>query len=165
MGDRRTADRRAAPERAPRGASAERELVRAMLSARARVESIAERVGPESFRDHRYGEIFSALLQLGHEATLDEIAGVLSSDALEALNALLATDPAAMSDLEKTIAGSLALLRVRELQERNQELDRLNPATVSEVEKDALTREKVQNRNEIAALNGVGASNYGKSRA
>jgi hypothetical protein len=134
----RRADRRTRPQ--VRNASAERELIRAMLSQRARVETIAERVGPDSFRDPRYRAIFSALLASGDSATMDEIFPVLNAEQIEVVESLI-EDPTAILDVQRTIDDSLAKLEVRDMEDRLAEVDRLLPLATKK-EKDALDEER-----------------------
>jgi DNA primase len=109
-----------------RGSSAERELIRAMLMQRGRVETIAERVGPDSFRDPRYRAIFAALLTLDEAASMDELSALLDADQTEIIQSLL-EDPGALVDAQRTIDDSLAKLQVRDLEDRVAEIDRLLP--------------------------------------
>lgn len=157
--------RSAASRRAPRssarvvrgqGTAAERELVRAMLQVRKYVEQVAERVGPEEFRDPRYREIFETLLEAGPDRMADELAAALSSDAVEELDTLL-SEPEAIQDFERTVRDCLTQLELRRLRERNIEIDRLVMAATSE-EKDRLVEEKQRNRNEMRRLSDGGSS-------
>jgi DNA primase len=120
----RRADRRARAY--GRGVSAERELIRAMLQQRTRVENIAERVGPDSFRDGGYRAIFAALLDAGEGASIEEIASRLDPDDVELVERLV-QDAAAIVNPQRTIDDSLAQLEVRDLEERLLEIDRLIP--------------------------------------
>jgi hypothetical protein len=120
----RRADRRARAY--GRGVSAERELIRAMLQQRTRVENIAERVGPDSFRDAGYRAIFAALLDAGEGASIEEIASRLDPDDVELVERLV-QDAAAIVNPQRTIDDSLAQLEVRDLEERLLEIDRLIP--------------------------------------
>jgi len=122
------------------GASAERELVRAMLVQRSRVDTIAERVGPDTFRDSRYRAIFSALLSAGDSATLDEIAAKLDSEEIEVIESLT-EEVGAQNDPQRTIDDSLAQLEVRDMEDRVAEIDRLLPLA-SEKEKKVLDEER-----------------------
>ena len=134
----RRGDRRARSH--VRGASAERELVRAMLALRTRVDTIAERIGPDSFRDSRYRAIFSALLSAGDSATIEEVAATLDPEEIEIMEAL-SEDPEALVDPQRTIDDSLAQLEVREMEDRMSEIDRLIPLA-SAAEKKTLDEER-----------------------
>jgi hypothetical protein len=101
---------------------AERELVRAMLGDRSRIEVIAERVGPDSFSDPKLRLIFAALLKVGEGATLDELN--LDSDS-HAIAAELLEGDAAIVDVRRTIDESITRLHVRDMERRIQELDKL----------------------------------------
>ena len=134
----RTADRRE-PKKSV-GTSAERELVRAMVQDRARVEPIAERIGPDAFRDPVYREIFSGLLQAREDATIDELAAILEPDAVMLIQEMLG-DGEALVNAQRTIDDSITRLHVREMEERVAEIDRLLPIA-SESEKETLQVER-----------------------
>jgi DNA primase len=133
FGDRREPRRGA-------GNPAERELVRVMLQQRSRVESIAERIGPDSFRDPRYRAIFAALLEAGEEATLADIAPSMEQDALETAQDLLSAGDYVV-DVQRTIDDSITRLEVREMEDRLFEIDRMLPLA-SEREKEVLHEER-----------------------
>jgi DNA primase len=143
----RRGDRRA--QHGERGASAERELIRAMLVNRARVVQIAEKVGGESFRSPTYREIYRALVALGPDATIEEISANLGEDAIDAVQAILA-EGAVQIDQERTINDSLATLRARDLDLRAAELDRIIPLA-NGARKDQLIAEKEAIRRELKA--------------
>jgi DNA primase len=130
--------------------SAERELVRVMLSLRSTVEQIGERIGPDQFRDARYREIFEVLSQLGPEATNEEVAGALSPGSTQVVDALLA-EPEAVQNTEKVVHDCLARLELRALRERNAEIQRLLGAAKAD-EKNTLVAEKQANSDEIRRL-------------
>lgn len=121
------------------GNAAERELVRAMLQQRSRVESIAERVGPDSFRDPRYRSIFAALLESGDDGSLETIAGKLDPDALDVAQELVG-DTEGM-DAQRTVDDSITRLNVREMEERLFDIDRLLPIA-DESQKEVLHEER-----------------------
>jgi DNA-directed RNA polymerase specialized sigma subunit len=103
-----------------------------MLAQRSRADVIAERIGPDSFRDSRYRAIFSALLATGDSATIEEVAATLDPEEIEVIESLV-EDPNALVDAQRTIDDSLAQLEVREMEERLAEIDRLIPlASVAE---------------------------------
>jgi DNA primase len=158
---RRTGDSRRAssPES---GAAAERELVRSVLSARAELERVGERLGPEGLRDERLRAIYAALLRLGPDATVAELVAVLSDPAVEMLEDLLAPGPTG-ADPARVIEDTLAGLRVRELSERLAEIDRLAAVGTGAEQRD-LMAEKTRIMGEVQALGGRGYRNYGKSR-
>jgi DNA primase len=135
----RTGDRRL--PRRDAGTSAERELVRAMVQERSRVEPIAERIGPDAFRDPVYREIFAALLRTGEDATLDELAEVLEPDAIVLMQEMIGED-GALVNAQRTIDDSITRLHVREMEDRVAEIDRLLPIANDE-EKEALQKERV----------------------
>jgi DNA primase len=133
-GDRRT---RAHVNRA----SAERELIRAMLVQRSQVEAIAERIGPDAFRDERYRAIFTALLS-APDASLGDLAPMLDEESIEIAEQLL-EDRAGLIDTQRTVDDSLAQLEVRGMEERLAEIDGLL-SLASDNEKTALDEERRQ---------------------
>ncbi|HJU68941.1 MAG TPA: DNA primase [Gemmatimonadaceae bacterium] len=157
--DRRTRDRR---NRA-RGESAERELVRVMLHERGEVDGLAERVDPAEFRNAELREIFQVLVHLGEGVTIEELSSALTPAAVEEMQELL-EEPDALVDMRRTIDDSLAALRVREMESRLAEIDRLLPLAAGE-EKDVLIVEKIKLRRDVQALGGKGFRHFGKSRS
>lgn len=133
----RTSDRREPRRNA--GSSAERELVRAMLQERARVEPIAERIGPDAFHDPLYREIFAALLEVGEDGTMTDLAAVLEEDALELAEEMFGQDP--LPNLQETVDDSIIRLTVRDADDRIKEIDRLLPLA-TETEREALESER-----------------------
>jgi DNA primase len=137
---RSTAGDRRGPRRKS-GSAAERELVRAMLQHRSRVETIAERIGPDSFHDAHYRAIFAALLDSGEDAGLEQLSEILDPDAL-AIAEDLSGDTEAIVDPQRTIDDSMAQLEARRVEQRLAEIDRLLPLAAAE-EKDRLSSEKL----------------------
>ncbi|MFL5564719.1 MAG: DNA primase [Gemmatimonadaceae bacterium] len=142
-----------------RGASAERELVRAMLSDRARIEQIVEKLGKESFRDAHYRAIYRALMSAGPDSTIEDITANLDEEAIATVEEILA-EGSYQIDPERTISDSLATLRARELDRRAAELDRLIPLADG-AQKDKLIAEKDAIRKELKA---TGRNYYKKFR-
>ena len=150
----RRGERRA--QHGERGASAEREIVRAMVTIRSRVEQIAEKLGPESFRDPVYRAIYNALIAADPDATVEELSTALDEEAIGVLEDILA-EGAFQIDPERTISDSLATLRARDLSERAAELDRIIPL-VEGAQKDQLIAEKVAIRDELKGEKGTKAT-------
>ena len=148
------ARRQAAPvapkARAQAGTSAERELVRVMLTSRALIERITERIGPGEFRDDRYREIFERLATVEPDAVIGDVAAGLSAPATSVLETLL-EEQGAIIDVERTVTDCLAKLELRKLEERNAGLQRdLMVATPAET--DRLIAEKQANNDEMRRL-------------
>ncbi|HJQ11843.1 MAG TPA: DNA primase [Gemmatimonadaceae bacterium] len=141
-GERRT-------QHAERGASAERELIRAMLFNRARVVQIAEKLGAESFRAPAYRQIYRALISLGPDSTIDQVSANLDEDGIETIEDILG-EGAVQIDQERTINDSFATLRARDLDLRAAELDRIIPLATG-AKKDELIAEKDAIRRELKA--------------
>ncbi|MFL5500130.1 MAG: DNA primase [Gemmatimonadaceae bacterium] len=153
----RRGDRRA--QHGERGASAERELVRAMLFNRSRVEQIAEKLAAKTFRDPQYRAIYRALIAAGADSTIEEVTANLDEETIETVEAMLAEGSIHL-DLERTINDSFSTLRARDLDQRAAELDRVIPL-VEGAEKDKLIAEKDAIRKE---LNATGRKYFKKFR-
>jgi hypothetical protein len=132
------------------GTAAERELVRVMLTSRALIERITERIGPGEFRDDRYREIFERLAEVGPDAVIGDVAAGLSTPANTVLETLL-EEQGAIIDVERTVTDCLAKLELRKRKELNARLQRdLMVATPAET--DRLIAEKQANAEEIRRL-------------
>jgi len=153
----RRGERRA--QHGERGASAERELVRAMLLNRSRVEQITEKLGAKSFRDSHYRAIYRALVKAGPDSTIEEVTANLDEETIATLQDILGEGPIQL-DPERTINDSFATLRARDLDHRAAELDRIIPL-VDGAEKDKLIAEKDTIRKE---LNATGRKYFKKFR-
>jgi len=112
-----------------------------MLVQRSQVEAIAERIGPDAFRDERYRAIFAALLS-APDASLGDLAAALDEESIEIAEQLL-EDRAGLIDAQRTIDDSLAQLEVRGMEERLAEIDGLL-SLASDKEKAALDEERRQ---------------------
>jgi DNA primase len=143
----RRGERRA--QHGQRGASAERDLIRAMITIRSRVEQIAEKLGEENFHDPVYRAIYNALIAAGPDATAEELSASLDEEAIGVLEDILA-EGAFQMDPERTINDSLSTLRARDLDQRAAELDRIIPL-VDGAQKDKLIAEKVEIGKELSA--------------
>lgn len=132
---RATSDRPKANDEEP----LERALVRAMIIDRALVERVAERHGPEDFRDASYRSLFETLLQVDPEDDLEKIASLLPSHAVERLRDIIdgieTADPASTD-----ISISLARMDARHIEIR---MDSIREQMRNEgaAEQDALMRE------------------------
>ena len=144
-----------------RGAAAERDLLAVMLNAREQVESVAERVSADDFRNASYRRIFSALLASGADASVDTLAGAVEQEDVPVLEALLARHDV-LTDVDRAIDGSLAKLRLRPLYARMAEIDRDLPLA-NDAEKNELIAEKARLRAQLDGIGGVG-KRFGKSR-
>jgi len=121
-----------------------------MLTSRAMVERILERIGPGEFRDERYREIFEKLASVGPETVMGDVASALSSPAVSVLQTLLG-EQGAVIDVERTVSDCLARLELRNRKELNARLQRdLMAATPAET--DRLIAEKQANSEEIRRL-------------
>jgi DNA primase len=154
MGDRRVADRRTESANRPvrSGPSVERYLLRVILAHPAYLEMAAEAdVGPETFQDERYREIFETLTKIGADASPETVVRELSREAAGAYDEMLGEPPESLVNLEATYQDTVAKLRIRELRQKNEELQRLIPMA-SEEEKNVLLAEKDANARKAAAL-------------
>ncbi|MEO5590148.1 MAG: DNA primase [Gemmatimonadaceae bacterium] len=121
------------------GSSAEKELVRAMLQDRSKVAAIAERIGPDSFRDPVYRSMFAAMLVQGEDATLASLTEMFDAEAIGVTEELLSGPE--REHVEQTINDSIMKLEVREVEERLTAIDRLLPLA-SDEERESLQLEK-----------------------
>jgi DNA primase len=132
-----------------RGASAERELIRAILLNRARIEQIAEKLGEQSIRDPQYRAIYRALIAADPDSTIEEVTANLDEETIETVEDILA-EGANQIDPERTLGDSFATLRARDLDRRAAELDRIIPLADG-AQKDKLIAEKEAVREELRA--------------
>ncbi len=153
----RRAERRT--KHSERGASAERELIRAMLLARTRVEQIVEKLGAEGFKEPEYRAIYQALIAAGPDATIEEVTSHLDEDEVGSVEEIIG-EGAYQIDPERTISDSLATLRARDLDLRAAELDRIIPLA-NGAEKDKYIAEKDEIGKELTA---TGRNYYKKFR-
>lgn len=133
-----------------RGHAAERELVRAILADPQRGAVIAEKVDPERFLDDSYRAIFTAMLTLGEDFTVESLADALGEDDVAVLNGLL-EEPGAQIDPEKTVSASLAALAMRDIDVRLAQIDTMF-SLATEDEKIQLANEKIRLQKEIELL-------------
>jgi DNA primase len=156
MADRRVGERRDAPARRPPGSSGpsvERYLLRVILAHPAYLEMAAEAdVGPATFEDVRYREIFETLTRIGADASPEIVVRELSADGAVAYDEMLGEAPESLVNLEVTYRDTVAALRIRELKQKNSELQRLMATARSEEEKNVLLAEKDANARKALAL-------------
>lgn len=131
-----------------RGASAERELIRAILLNRPRIKDIAEKLNAEILRDPQYRAVYVAALSAGPESTIEEITASLDEETVRMVEDILSEGPNQI-DPERTLGDSFATLQARDLDRRAAELDRLIPLADSGPDKDALIAEKEAIREEL----------------
>ena len=132
------------------GTSAERELVLVMLTSRALVERITERIGPGEFRDDRYREIFEKLAAVGPDAVMGDVAAGLSASSVSVLEDLLESQGAVM-DVERTVTDCLTRLELRRRKELQAKIQR-DLSVATDAETDRLIAEKQVNAEEIRRL-------------
>ncbi|HUQ48607.1 MAG TPA: DNA primase [Gemmatimonadaceae bacterium] len=117
------------PQAAPRirrdsGSSAEEMLVLTMLQDRSLVDTIAERIGEESFRNPSLRMIFKTLLEKGETATVDDLAASLEGDSIALLQDLL-MKTGSIVEVNRTIEDSIAKLHNREIENKMARLKKL----------------------------------------
>ena len=111
-----------------------------MLQLRSRVESVAERIGPDSFRDSRFRSIFAALLDADENASLEDLAPSLDPDSLAVAEDLMGNG-ADFADPQRTIDDCVTQLDVRDMEDRLTEIDRTLPLA-NDSEKELLHAER-----------------------
>ncbi|MEO8946656.1 MAG: toprim domain-containing protein, partial [Gemmatimonadaceae bacterium] len=138
--------------------AAERELVRAMLGDSQRTARIAEQVDPARFTDEHYRAIFYAMLDLEDDFTVERLADRLEPDDVNVLNILL-EEGNAQNDPDKTIAASVAVIAMRDIDARLAEIDRvMGLATIPE--QNELMMEKQRLQKEIELLGQPAAKSF-----
>lgn len=143
------------------GVSAERELIRLLLHRRQDVEGVAERVGPDSFRDPVFHHLFAELLQ-APDRSIEDLAAGLDDEGGRIL-AELAGDRGGLELPSRIVDDCIARFRQREISERLDALDREIPLA-ADAAKDGLIREKNRLQKEIQTLKGGRYKAFGRSR-
>ena len=137
----------------PKGERHERDLLRALLQKRSRVDEVAEILGPNGFRVIEYRRIFAALLESGEEAAVEKLEAVLDEASVRILQERLLEEPTERFDADATIAASLNRLRAREIEDELAEVSRsleLAPPGA----KDAVIAKKASLQRDLRALGG-----------
>jgi hypothetical protein len=109
-------------------------------------------VGPSTFGDARYREIFETLATVGADAPPEVVIKELSPEAAAAYDQMLGEPPESIVNLELTYRDTIAAVRTRELKYRNSELQRLMTTARGDDEKNALLAELTANRRKAEAL-------------
>jgi DNA primase len=135
----------------PGGAEpAERAVVRAMLIDRSLVERVAERHGPDDFRDMDYRALFAALLAVPADTALDVVAERLTGTPLRVLRELTEGIERLTPDAAD-ITVSMARLDARRLEQRIAEIrDAMRRAPREQ--QDVLMRERMDLEAELRRL-------------
>jgi hypothetical protein len=120
---------------------------------RGSADVIAERIGVDGFRVPAYGRIFNMLMQAGEDASIETIADGLDEEAVRVLQEEELVDPESVGDPAATIAQALNGLRIREIDEEMEAIERQR-AIAAEEEKDALNARAKKLRDEKRALGG-----------
>ncbi|OYV62607.1 MAG: hypothetical protein B7Z72_15080, partial [Gemmatimonadetes bacterium 21-71-4] len=159
-----------APRRMPRrdvrrtpGVRTEWELVHVMLHQRTYVESVAERIGPEEFREPALRAIYARLVSTAGDATVDDLAAGLDEDASAMLESLLA-EVGGLEDAGRTVQDCLATLQIQQLHDAMREIDRQLPLAAGS-EQDELMLRKKQLSDEWRSLGGRGWKSFGGTRS
>lgn len=129
--------------------SAERELVRAMLSDPHRTARIAEQIDPARFTDEHYRAIFYAMLDLEDDYTVERLADRLDPDDVPVLDQLLGEGDA-QNDPDKTISASIAVIAMRDIDTRLAEIDRMmGLATIPQQNELMMEKQRLQKEIEL----------------
>jgi len=129
---------------------AERELIRALLHHRRYVEAVGEEVGPSSFTDPCFRDIFTVLVAQSTDTSIEEIASLLELDSIPVLEELLA-ETGGLDRVDEIVTGSRAAFRQRELSLQLEDIDReMRSATPDR--QDELLRTKNRIKREIDSL-------------
>ena len=149
------------PRRTP-GVRTEWELVRVMLQQPTYVETVAERVGPQEFRDPALRAIYARMAAAATERSTEQLAAGLDDDATAVLEQLL-EQGGGDEDVERTVKDCLAALQLERLQDALREIDRQLPLATG-AEQDALMVRKQQLTDEWRSLGGRGWKSFGRPR-
>jgi DNA primase len=133
------------------GAAAERELVRLAMHRRQFVENLAERIGPDSFRDPLLAQIFRRLIAAPDDS-VESLVMTLDDDAVALINEL-SENVGGLEIPARIIEDCVSVLRQRELGEEIDEIDREIPLA-DDSGKMQLVLRKQQLTKEINALGG-----------
>ena len=125
-----------------RGVRAERELVRTLLHQRMLLEPVRERVGADIFTHPAFRQIFARLVDVGPEASVEDLARDLDENATAVLQELL-MDTGGLGRPDQAVDDSVNALLARDIHERLMEIDRLLPLATSD-EKDDLIAAEIQ---------------------
>ncbi|HMC55853.1 MAG TPA: DNA primase [Gemmatimonadaceae bacterium] len=140
------------------GMSAERELVRLLLHRRQFIESVAEQVGLDDFRDDRLASIFRGLVE-APDGGADALAAMLDEDGVALLDELT-TSAGGLDVPARIIQDCVAGLRQRKLGEEIDAIDRRIPLA-DDAEKDRLVGIKQKLTTEMHALGGRRWKSFG----
>jgi DNA primase len=132
----------------------ERELVRVMLRERSWTERIAERYGPDGFRDARYAALFRALLAHRPDAELADVLAGLAPELLELVESLLA-QVEAPSDVDF----ALRKLEARELSHQITEIQERIKSAPPEQKEELMAQQMRLARDRQALLRPKGPGN------
>ncbi|HUX34926.1 MAG TPA: DNA primase [Gemmatimonadaceae bacterium] len=158
------APRRAAPRDARRapGVRTEWELVHVMLHQPTYVESVAEHVGPDEFRDPALRAIYARLASAPPGWSPADLAVGLDDEATAMLEALL-EEGGGMEDADRTVRDCLASLQAERVQDALRDLDR-QLSVAAGAEQDQLMLRKKQLTDEWRSLGGRGWKSFGGTR-
>ncbi len=143
------------------GLSAERELVRLLLHRRQHIESVAARLGAESFREPRLAQIFNHLVA-APDVSLESMVMSLDDDAVAMVNELSGS-AGGLDVPARLIQDCVSILKQRELGEQIDAIDREMPLA-DDAQKNTLNRQKQQLTREINALGGRRWRSFGRTR-
>ena len=129
---------------------AEREFIRALVHHRRYVESVGEEIGPDSFTDSRFRDIFSVLVEQGAETPVEELANYLELGSVPVFDELLA-ESGGLDRVDEIVSGGLAAFKQRQFA---LDLDRIDREMLdaSPERKDQLLLEKRQIKQELDHL-------------
>ncbi len=144
------------------GVRTEWELVRVMLHERVYIERVAERVGPEEFREPSLRAIYARLAAGSGERGVEALAAGLDEDANVVLQMLLAED-GGLETADRTVEDCLAALEVQRLRRAMFDIDRQLPLATG-AEQDELMVRKKQLTDEWRSLGGRGWKSFEGTR-
>ncbi|HET7631588.1 MAG TPA: DNA primase [Gemmatimonadaceae bacterium] len=143
--------RRRDQRRAPR-VETERELVRVMLHQPVYLDTVAEHVGPQEFRDATLRAIYAQLAVATPNSTVEDIVQGLDEEATAVVQQLMAED-GGLDAADRVVRDCLASLQRQQLMQEIQELDGQIPLAAG-TEQDALIARKQELSAELKSLGG-----------
>ncbi|MDE3127081.1 MAG: DNA primase [Gemmatimonadota bacterium] len=150
-------DRRRAP-----GVRTEWELVRVMLHQPTYLEMVAERVGPDDFRDPALRAIYGRIAAAGPDRTVQELASGLDDEAGGVLELLLEED-GGLESADQLVQEYLKRLQLERLQRQRAEIDE-HLRIAGEAEKSELLARKQALTEESRLLGGRDWAGFRRTR-
>ncbi len=126
------------------------------------LEMVAERFGPDDFRDPALRTLYGRIAAAGSERSMEELASGLDDETSGVLELLL-EEEGGLEDAERIVRGCLTALQADRVTDALREIDRQLPLA-SGAEQDELMLRKKQLTDEWRSLGGRGWKSFDRSR-